>query len=592
MEVTDGEEIECGECGRSVAADRPFCPFCGSSLEIFADLGDEIHEGLGKPDSAETVQTKPDSQDGLPGLEDFDIKDEISRGGMGIVYRAVDRRLDRLVAIKVIAPDLANDYGFRARFVAESKAIASLNNPHILPIYQTGGGDETLFQVTKYANGGDLAEELKRMGKLDLRQVTEIVSEIADALDAAHEKGLVHRDVKPANILIDRPEMAGGRPSYLLSDFGVATSREGDSRLTETGEVLGTVDYMAPEQIEGRDFDQRVDVYALGCVAMELLAGEPPFRRDSKQATMMAHLREDPSLPSRIEGADPQTVAAVFGRALAKDPDQRYQTCTAFARDLENASGGEGIPVPTAATSTIPPVQQSTAMRGRAILAGLGAVLLLGIGAGAFLYVKDQDAATDPGSDPPVVVDPDPEVPAEPAPEPEPEPTSASTTTLTTLAEEGDLRNKDDFGGDEIFTAATFAEGVNDGDYPRIGPQEFRDAIVIDGYALGKDEPVEAQATLKGYDAFNGLVGAEAGLLSGRVLRLKVEVTQGNGNLKTVWDRTLKSGAQPTKMSFPLRPDDSQISFSLTGEDYVGEYYEETDYLVIANGEFTQEESK
>lgn len=582
MEVTDGEEIECGECGRSVAAGRPFCPFCGSSLEIVADYGDGVHEGLGSPDSVDTVQTKSDNQDGLPGLEDFDIKGEISRGGMGIVYRAVDRKLDRVVAIKVIAPDLATDDGFRARFIAESKAIASLNNPHILPIYQTGEGDGTLFQVTKYATGGDLSEELERKGRLDLRQVSEIVSQIADALDAAHEKSLIHRDVKPANILIDSPEKTGGRPVYLLSDFGVATSREGDSRLTETGEVLGTVDYMAPEQIEGGDFDQRVDVYALGCVAMELLAGEPPFRRDSKQATMMAHLREDPALPSRIEGADPQAVAAVFGRALAKNPDQRYQTCTAFAGDLERAAGGIGVPVPTSATSALPPVQQSTSARGRAILAGLGAVLLLGIGAGAFLYIKDQETPVNRGDRPfegslDTTEDPDPTPPAEP-----PE----RATSLSEVAAKGDFSVTNDDLLD-VTNAYDFADYESeDGELPNIAGKDYEDAIVIGGTTLYR-EPSRVEFPLDDYTKFTGKVGVSSALRSSRSLNVKIKATRGDtGEDQELWSSgPLTSAMDPREVDLTLEPTYTKLVFLVAGVK--DEDVWKDDWVVIADPELT-----
>ena len=199
------------------------------------------------------------------------LEDRIGRGGMAVVFRACDERLGRPVALKILAPGLAGDKEFRRRFLRECRAAAAVDDPHIIPVYEAGQAGEVLFIAMRYVSGGDVRGLLRREGRLSAGRVAAIISPVAGALDAAHAAGLVHCDVKPGNMLIDaRP----GRPDHVyLSDFGLARSGSA-SALAASGMGLGTVAYMAPEQIHGAVVDGRADQYALGCAAFELLAGQ------------------------------------------------------------------------------------------------------------------------------------------------------------------------------------------------------------------------------------------------------------------------------------------------------------------------------
>ena len=267
------------------------------------------------------------------------LEAEIGTGGMAVVFRARDERLDRLVALKVLAPGLAANEEFRRRFLRESRAAAAVDDPHIIPVYEAGETGGVLFIAMRYVSGGDVRGLLRRQGPLPPGRAAAIISPVASALDAAHGAGLVHRDVKPANMLIDaRP----GRPDHVyLSDFGLTKSRSA-SVLTGTGVGLGTVAYMAPEQIQGQEVDGRADQYALGCAAFELLCGTVPFERDQDMAVIYAHLSvPPPSLSSRRPGLAP-AVDEVLGRALAKAPGDRYASCGEFAEALREALGLPG----------------------------------------------------------------------------------------------------------------------------------------------------------------------------------------------------------------------------------------------------------
>ena len=262
------------------------------------------------------------------------LEAEIGTGGMAVVFRARDERLDRLVALKVLAPGLAANEEFRRRFLRESRAAAAVDDPHIIPVYEAGETGGVLFIAMRYVSGGDVRGLLRRQGPLPPGRAAAIISPVASALDAAHGAGLVHRDVKPGNMLID----AGpGRPDHVyLSDFGLSKSRSA-SVLTGTGLGLGTVAYMAPEQIQGQQVDGRADQYALGCAAFELLGGTVPFERDQDMAVIYAHLSvPPPSLSSRRPGLPP-VVDEVLGRALAKAPGDRYASCGEFAGALREA---------------------------------------------------------------------------------------------------------------------------------------------------------------------------------------------------------------------------------------------------------------
>jgi serine/threonine protein kinase len=267
----------------------------------------------------------------------YRLEAQVGAGGMAVVFRARDERLGRLVALKVLAPALASDPGFRRRFIAESRAAAAVDDPHIIPIYEAGEAAGALFIAMRFVGGGDLRHVLAREGALTPGRAAWFISPVASALDAAHRAGLVHRDVKPANILVDARE---DRPDHVyLSDFGVSKGATASVSLTGAGNFLGTPDYSAPEQIQGQAVDGRTDQYALACVAYQLLTGSAPFERDQGMAVLLAHLSE---LPPSLAARRPDLPAAadlVLARGLAKVPEKRFGSCAAFAGALREALG-------------------------------------------------------------------------------------------------------------------------------------------------------------------------------------------------------------------------------------------------------------
>jgi predicted ATPase/class 3 adenylate cyclase len=267
------------------------------------------------------------------------LEEEVGAGGMAVVFRARDERLGRLVALKVLTPGLVGNEEFRRRFLRESRAAAAVDDPHIIPVYEAGEAGGVLFISMRYVSGGDVRGLLRREGPLPPARVAAVISPVACALDAAHGAGLVHRDVKPGNMLIDaRP----GRPDHVyLSDFGLARSGSA-SALTRTGLYLGTVAYMAPEQIQGGVVDGRADQYALGCAAFELLCGAVPFERDQDMAVLYAHLSVPPPSAAARCPEMPARVDEVLARALAKAPGDRYASCGEFAEALRGALGLPG----------------------------------------------------------------------------------------------------------------------------------------------------------------------------------------------------------------------------------------------------------
>jgi serine/threonine protein kinase len=265
------------------------------------------------------------------------LEEQIGHGGMAVVFRAHDEKLDRRVALKILAPALAADEAFRHRFIRESRAAAAVDDPHIIPVFEAGEADGALFIAMRYVPAGDLRSLVFREGPLDQDRVAAIISPVASALDAAHAAGLIHRDVKPANILLDaRP----GRPDHVyLSDFGLSKAAAGSAGLTATGLFLGTVDYASPEQVGSGAVDGRADQYALACTAFEMLCGEPPFSRDHALAVMHAHLSTPPPRVSVLRPGLPAAADAVLDRALAKSPEDRYRTCGEFSDALRGALG-------------------------------------------------------------------------------------------------------------------------------------------------------------------------------------------------------------------------------------------------------------
>ena len=269
-------------------------------------------------------------------LTRYRLEAQVGAGGMAVVFRARDEQLGRMVALKILGPVLAADPAFRRRFIAESRA-AAVDDPHIIPVHEAGEADGVLFIAMRFVSGGDLRQVLEREGALPLGRAAEFLSPVASALDAAHAAGLVHRDVKPANILVDA---RAGRPDHVyLSDFGVSKRATASVSLTGTGLFLGTPDYAAPEQIQGWAVDGRADQYALACVAFQLLTGAVPFERDQGMAVLLAHLSEPPpSLGSRRQDL-PEAADRVLARALAKAREKRYGSCGDFADALREALG-------------------------------------------------------------------------------------------------------------------------------------------------------------------------------------------------------------------------------------------------------------
>ncbi|MGI8446466.1 MAG: serine/threonine-protein kinase [Streptosporangiaceae bacterium] len=254
----------------------------------------------------------------------YRLDGQIGRGGMAVVYRAHDLQLDRQVALKILDPVLAEDGGFRQRFLRESRAAAAVDHPNIIPVFAAGEADGVLFIAMRYVSGPDLRTLLDSGGPLPARRAVGIVSQVAAALDTAHERGLVHRDVKPANMLLD-PAPGGGRTEHVyLSDFGLSKQAVAGLGLTATGQLVGTLDYVAPEQIENRPVDGRGDLYSLACTAFEMLSGAPPFRRDQHLALLWAQLSEVPPPLTGRRPDLPPAVDQVMARALAKSPDDRY----------------------------------------------------------------------------------------------------------------------------------------------------------------------------------------------------------------------------------------------------------------------------
>jgi serine/threonine-protein kinase len=263
----------------------------------------------------------------------------VGAGGTAAVFRARDERLGRVVALKLLAADLTRDEGFRRRFLREARAVAAVDHPHIIPVYEAGEADGVLFIAMRFVAGGDLRVVVGREGGLPPWRAAAFFSPVASALDAAHALGLVHRDVKPANMLVD----AGpGRPEHVyLSDFGLARGMLSSSGITRAGQFLGTPDYAAPEQISGRAVDGRADQYGLGCVAYTLLTGSVPFERDQPMAALYAHLFEPPPRVTEVRPDLPGAVDQVLAKSLAKAPEERYGSCGAFADALRQALGVE-----------------------------------------------------------------------------------------------------------------------------------------------------------------------------------------------------------------------------------------------------------
>ena len=273
----------------------------------------------------------------------YRIEELIGRGGMGVVYRATESRPNRVVALKVVAPDLAGDVRFRERFLRESEVAASIEHPNVLPVLRVGEENGILFIAMRFIPSWDLAALLRAGGALEPGHAARIVDQVADALDCAHERGLVHRDVKPANVLVEfRPR---GEHAY-LTDFGLTKHASSIGLSTGTGMVAGTIDYMAPEQLRGERVDARADIYSLGCTLFEMLTGRVPYSRDQPHAVMYAHVDAPvPRVSDVVAGLSPG-FDQVIARALAKNPDDRYHSAGDLGLAAMAAAEGKPVAVP------------------------------------------------------------------------------------------------------------------------------------------------------------------------------------------------------------------------------------------------------
>ncbi|WUG85051.1 serine/threonine protein kinase [Streptomyces sp. NBC_00454] len=268
------------------------------------------------------------------------VEEEIGRGGMAVVYRAHDVRLDRTVALKLLAPELARNDTFRQRFAHESKVAAAIDHPHIVPVFEAGETDGMLYIAMRYVAGQDLRALLDRTGPLPVDTAARIAGQVASALDAAHAHDLVHRDVKPGNILVAAGTDSEHPEHVYLTDFGLTKKSLSLTGFTSVGQFVGTLDYVAPEQISGKPVDGRCDVYSLGCVVYETLAGGPPFQRDDDMALLWAHQYDPPPPVSSRRSGLPAGVDEVLARALAKSPEDRWESCLEFTGALRRAGAG------------------------------------------------------------------------------------------------------------------------------------------------------------------------------------------------------------------------------------------------------------
>ena len=275
----------------------------------------------------------------------YRVEELVARGGMGLVYRARDVRLDRQVALKVLSPELSGDERFRERFVRESRLTAAVDHPHVIPVYEADEWNGLLYLAMRFVRGVDLHTVLATCGRMDAEAALPLLVQAGDALDAAHEIGLVHRDVKPGNFMLAGAQASRVPPGthVYLTDFGLTKRATSVSGLTRTGQFLGSLHYVAPEQIRGEEVDARTDVYALACVAFEMFAGQPPFRQDQDAALLWAHMSIPPPRVTDDRPDLPDELDDVLAAGLAKDAAERPETCGEFVRSVRAALGGRPL---------------------------------------------------------------------------------------------------------------------------------------------------------------------------------------------------------------------------------------------------------
>jgi Protein kinase domain len=256
----------------------------------------------------------------------YRIEGLLGRGGMGVVYRAEHPRVGATIALKVMEPELAMNEAFRERFVREARVAARIRHPNIIPIYDAGEWNGDLYIAMRYIGGDDLRSVLRKNGTLPVQQTYVIGLQIASALDAAHRSGLIHRDVKPGNILVEPGPDPDSAPIAYLADLGLTKHVDSQSGVTGSGELLGTIDYIAPEQISGSRVDGRADVYSLACVLFECLTGTVPYVRENQAAVLWAHLHDEVPQATTVNPSLGPTVDAALSRGMAKSPDDRFST--------------------------------------------------------------------------------------------------------------------------------------------------------------------------------------------------------------------------------------------------------------------------
>src|SRR5262249_2839186 len=291
----------------------------------------------------------------------YELQDPIGRGGMATIYRAIDLRMGRTVAVKILREVYSTDPKFVTRFQREAKAASALQHPNIVQVYDYGQSDGNYFIVMEYIEGTDLRRYLRSRGTLPVDRAVMIAHEIALGLGAAHRRQIVHRDVKPQNILVGRDG------SIKLTDFGIASVYKdiNDERLTTTGMTLGTVQYYAPEQAQGEIVNPAADVYALGIVMYEMLTGRTPFDGDTPVAVAMQHIQDIPTPPSQCNPNIPPALEGIIMRCLEKIPEMRYRDGNSLARAIESLSGGDGGGGTIASTSSGSPTETNSSSNKR-----------------------------------------------------------------------------------------------------------------------------------------------------------------------------------------------------------------------------------